>query len=145
MKRPPFLPDVNLLLALAWAGHPHHAAALRWLAGHRSRPALIGEINAAGFIRLSGNAAVFDPPQSFLASWRWLESFMAKHPGPDPSFSAEARLTFARITPRIQGHGQVADAMLLAIAEAHHATLATFDHRLPHLTAKVHTVEIVPV
>lgn len=48
------LPDINVLLALAWSNHPHHDAAHRWF----SRDAAAGwatcGFTQTGFLRLHG-------------------------------------------------------------------------------------------
>ena len=52
------LPDVNVLLALAWSNHPHHEAAHRWFGSE----SLVGWatclLTQGGFVRLSLNPQV---------------------------------------------------------------------------------------
>jgi toxin-antitoxin system PIN domain toxin len=135
---------VNLLLAFAWSQHPHHHKADEWLSNNRQRPIILCEINTAGFVRISSNPAVFDPPKPPVHSWSWLDEF-APHGTLASCFSKQARGAFSVIASRIQGHSQVADAMLIAIARTCDATLATFDHRLTHLSPEPSTVEIIPL
>jgi hypothetical protein len=45
------LPDVNVLVALAWESHPHHRAARRWFAAQKSFATCA--VTQLGFLRVS--------------------------------------------------------------------------------------------
>lgn len=103
-----FLLDVNVLVALIWEQHLHHASAGRWFSttftGSTDGFATCG-VTQTGFVRVSSNPAA-------------LRGF-ARNP----------------LVPhdRLVGHRQVTDAHLIAIARRHRSKLATFDAGLVQL------------
>ena len=52
------LPDVNVLLALAWSNHAHHDAAHRWFARDASAGWATCLLTQTGFLRLSLNPQI---------------------------------------------------------------------------------------
>ena len=50
--------DINVLLALAWPTHVHHAAAHRWFSGSASLAWASCPLTQLGFVRLSMQPAV---------------------------------------------------------------------------------------
>ena len=54
-----FLPDVNILLALAFDAHQHHPVALRWLDSIGDGGARLCRVTQSGFLRLASNPALF--------------------------------------------------------------------------------------
>jgi predicted nucleic acid-binding protein len=52
------LPDVNVLLSLAWANHPHHQAAHDWFAREASAGWATCLLTQTGFLRLSLNPSI---------------------------------------------------------------------------------------
>jgi toxin-antitoxin system PIN domain toxin len=150
-----FLLDVNVLLALAWPTHVHHAAAHRWFAENKRG---FAENSAAGwatcpltqlaFVRLSMQPAVVKVPILFGDVMEAMARSTA---------SAEHRfwpmdygLAGIRdeIRERIIGHNQLADALLLDLAIRQGGRLATFDRRIAGLLpadSSVHgSVAVVP-
>jgi len=120
--------DVNVLIALAWSSHVHYEAAHAWFS-QEERHWATSALTQAAFVRLSSNPAVVGGLVTPQQAARVLED-MTKHPGH----------VFWEITPSLStlgcpgdwvlGHRQVTDAYLLALAEHHQGTLATFDRRL---------------
>ena len=53
----PALLDVNVLLALAWPNHQHHAASHRWFRREAGNGWAICALTQLAFIRLSSNPA----------------------------------------------------------------------------------------
>jgi len=53
------LPDVNVLLALAFDAHEHHPPALRWLNSVGDGQAGLCRVTQSGFLRLASNPALF--------------------------------------------------------------------------------------
>ena len=124
----PALLDTNVLLALAWPNHQHHAAVHRWFrleAGHGWASCAVTQL---GFVRLSSNPAYTPaavPPEQAAALLRELLSHK-KHrfwPSPDASQPSIYRQTL--------GHQQVNDAYLVAVARRQRGRLVTLDSRLP--------------
>jgi toxin-antitoxin system PIN domain toxin len=121
-----FLLDTNVLLALAWQNHEHHALVARWLRTTRSFATC--PITQGGFLRLSSNPALgfangtedaFTSLDSILSDTRhefWPD---------DLSFSeSEVRRDL------IRSHAQVTDKYLAALARRHKGSLATLDEPL---------------
>src|SRR6478672_12922232 len=49
--------DVNVLIALAWPNHAHHAAARQWFSTHAQHGWATTPITESGFVRVSSNRA----------------------------------------------------------------------------------------
>lgn len=120
--------DVNVLVALAWPSHVHHASAHRWLArqGRRDGWATC-PATQAGFVRVTSNPS-FSPdaltPREALAQ---LERMLADR---GHAFWADDRpIVGSRLVAaeRLLGYRQVTDAHLLAVALRHEGRLVTFD------------------
>jgi hypothetical protein len=122
------LPDVNVLLALAWSNHAHHEAAHRWFA----RDAVAGWatclLTQTGFLRLSLNPQVVGVSIDCQAAIRLLRSLVA-HPHHRYADIAPALTTtrFDELVPKITGYRQVPDATLLYLARLGGLKLVTFD------------------
>jgi len=120
--------DINVLLAIAWPQHIHHARVDRWLLSQTVRGKLsiaTCPITELGFLRISmnikGYAADFDSARSLLYS-------LVNHRSFEHSFWMD---DFSVLSERLKsdlGPNQLTDAYLAALAE-HRAgsRLATFD------------------
>ena len=119
--------DVNVLLAMAWPSHQHHAEAHAWFAREsRHGWATIASTQVA-FVRLSSNPAYTAdavPPGEAAG----LLAALLAHPRHRTWASLEAR--DPEIFARALGHQQVNDAYLVAVARQEGARLVTFDRRL---------------
>lgn len=120
------LVDVNVLVAFLWPQHAHHHAAVLWFAAARFRGWASCPITQLGCVRVLSsqsqgaltvsaaavllNEAVTEAHHEF-----WLDSL----PLSDSWFAASL--------PHVQGHGQLTDRYLLALAATHGGTLATLD------------------
>jgi hypothetical protein len=123
----PALLDVNVLLALAWPNHQHHAAAQRWL----QREARYGWATCAltqlAFIRLSSNPAYTADAVSPSTAAALLQQY-CEHPRHrfwESPLAAEPRLY-----QRALGHQQVNDAWMVELARQRRGRLVTFDASL---------------
>jgi toxin-antitoxin system PIN domain toxin len=132
---PGVLLDVNLLLALAWPTHTHHADAHRWFSLQRfsARPSegwATCAFTQAGFLRLSSQAAVVKVAVTFADAYGALQTSLA---APEHEFWP-APYSVCEIMPeirlRIMGHQQITDAVLLDTAIRNSGRLASFDQRL---------------
>ena len=131
----PALLDLNILTALLWPAHEHHEAAHRWFETRGKARWATCAFTQLGFVRLVSNPSF---------------SRDALSPGAAVSLLA-ANLTHARhefwvenlpvpaaveAVPRtLQGHQQLTDVYLLALAKHHHGVLASFDRGLDTLAA----------
>jgi toxin-antitoxin system PIN domain toxin len=119
--------DVNVLLALAWPSHQHHAAAHRWFSRAARQGWATCPLTELAFVRLSSNPA-FSPD--------------AVSPGEALDLLARIRkvprhVPWDQLPPvgdlrslRLLGHQQVNDAYLVLVARRHRGVLATFDARI---------------
>ncbi len=126
------LPDVNVLVALAWPNHVHHVAARQWFhdasgAGWATTP-----VTELGFVRISSNASVVptaSSPLEALALLRLLCERAAHQFWPD---DVQLQATSIDLTGLVR-HRQVTDPHLLALASARGGQLVTFDGGIAHL------------
>jgi uncharacterized protein len=120
--------DINVLLAIAWPQHIHHAKVKRWLLSQTGGGKLsiaTCPITQLGFLRISmnikGYAADFESARSLLTSLVNHESF-------EHSFWMD---DFSILSGRLKsnlGPNQLTDAYLAALAENQDdGKLATFD------------------
>ena len=122
--------DVNVLLALAWPTHVHHAAAHRWFAENCGAGWATCPLTQLGFARLGMQPAVVKIPILFGDVMEALALMTAN--GAHRFWPLEGGLIGIRdeIRARIAGHHQLSDAVLLDLAIRHQGRLATFDRRI---------------
>ncbi len=137
------LPDVNLLLALAWPNHQFHGPARRWFGG-RSGTWITCPLTQLGFVRLSSNPA-FTPLAKTPREATLLLAAMTAHP--DHRFmtdsEAVASQVFQRLAGRLEGHQQVTDAYLVALAISNSSRLVTFDRRIEAICSAAERVHVL--
>jgi toxin-antitoxin system PIN domain toxin len=118
------LPDVNVLIALAWPNHQFHSTAIKRLGlGERWATCVLTQL---GFIRLSSNptavtGAVRPGRAAELLAEMVSDRLHVYLPSPPPAAGSFTNLL---------GHRQVTDAYLIQVASEHDARLLTFDARL---------------
>lgn len=120
------LPDVNVLVAVAWPSHVHHREATRWFDlvaddGWATAPA-----TEFGFVRMCMNPAVVGRGTTMVEAISMLSEFrgVGRHIFWDDGVAA---IDLASTASRIQGYRQVTDAHLVTLAASHDGALATFD------------------
>jgi hypothetical protein len=121
------MPDVNVLVALAWPNHVHHEAARNWFdASHRDGWATC-PLTESGFVRVSANRRVMPiatTPQQAIELLRRMTGLEGHTFWTDETSIARSRWIAAQ---KLVGHGQVTDAHLLAVTLGHGGRLVTFD------------------
>jgi uncharacterized protein len=128
-----YLLDVNVLVALTWPTHMHHAAARSWFDRTGRNGWATCPITQLGFVRVSSNPrAIRDavrPPEA-VAVLRRLTALPGHRfwPADLPTTTAD---TFAALS--LVGHRQVTDAYLLALAREQDGKLATLDRGVASL------------
>lgn len=128
--------DVNVLLALAWPNHVHHAAARHWFEGRQDATWATCPVVQSGFIRVSANRKVIPESPGVQGAFEILEQIVAL-PGHVFWFDDVELASSAFVAPeKILGHGQVTDAHLLALALHNEGKLATFDKGIRSLVPK---------
>jgi len=136
---------VNVLVALAWPNHVHHARAASWFKAVREDGWATCPVTESGFVRVSSNARVIPdarPPQKAIA----LLGEMTRLPGhifwpDDVSIAGCGAGPFERVV----GYRQITDAHLLTLAIRRGGRLATFDRSVTALVpGNEAAVELIP-
>ena len=123
----PALLDVNVLLALAWPNHQHHAAAHRWFHSQARHGWATCAVTQLAFIRLSSNPAYTGEAASPSNAAALLRRY-CDHP--NHQFWRSPTAAEPRLYQRALGHQQVHDAWMVELARQCHGRLVTFDARL---------------
>lgn len=132
-----YLLDTNLLIALAWPQHIHHAQAHAWFGttGHRAWATC--PITQLGFLRISSNPKIIVQAVSPRQAVSMLERILAVrgHEFWADDIAPTTAASFSSLV--LVGHRQVTDAYLLALAQHHQGKLATFDQGISDLISSV--------
>jgi hypothetical protein len=139
------LPDVNVLLALAWSNHPQHEAAHDWFRREAADGWSTCLLTQSGFLRLSMNPQIVGVAIDCRSARSLLDDMVA-HAGhhfyePAPALHGAA---FDDLAPRIVGYRQVSDATLLHLARSGGMKLVTFDHAVTGICPWSENVLILP-
>jgi uncharacterized protein len=123
--------DCNVLIALSFPNHSHHAEAMRWLKRIGSEPLALCAITEGALIR----QLLREFPDAGIANANTL--LRAVKAWPNCEFWPDT-LSYADIDlGGVIGHRQVTDAYLAGLAKAKGAKLATFDRGLAALRPDV--------
>ncbi len=142
----PALLDASVLIALLWPAHEHHEAAHHWFGAGRSRRWATCPLTQLAFVRIVSNPA-FSPEAPAPAEALVLLQRNLARPAhvfwPD---DLELGAALGRASARLQGHRQLTDAYLLALAAQRKGVLATFDAGLRTVAAGglAGALELVP-
>lgn len=132
--------DTNVLLALAWPNHQHHAQAHAWFAAHAKKGWATCAVTQLGFIRLSSNPAytvdAVSPHDAaaLLQQWTRLKGhcFWPSPAAVEPGIYACAL-----------GHQQVNDGWLVKVARENSGRLVTLDTRSHVHAREAGRVEVI--
>jgi uncharacterized protein len=135
--------DVNVLVAIAWPNHVHHAMARAWFIDHRSGGWATCPVTESGFVRVSSNVKAIPAAVSPAAALELLIR-LRQQPGhvfwpDDVSLADSSDVPKARLI----SYTQVTDAHLLALARRHSGRIATFDRGLVALAEPTGDEDIV--
>ena len=124
-------PDVNVWLALASSEHVHAAVARSWWEQETGCIAF-SRFTQLGFLRLMTTAAAMDgKPLTMREAWRVLDRLFDDDRVAFVAEPADVEASFRKHTAgRTASPKLWADAWLLALADAAHGTLITFDRAL---------------
>jgi toxin-antitoxin system PIN domain toxin len=122
-----YLLDANLLIALAWPQHVHHAKAHEWFAKLGRAAWATCPLTELAFIRISSNPKIIPEAVTPREALMMLMKIVGL-PG-HRFWSDEVTPTRAATFDSLAlvGHRQVTDAYLLALAQHHKGKLATLD------------------
>lgn len=142
------LPDVNLLVALAWPRHAHHEAAHGWFANRTQGAWATCPITQCGFVRVLSNPSIVGVevrPAEALAVLAKMTADSAHR-----FWADDVPLPSIEIAPHryLTGHRQLTDYYLLGLAVHHGGVLVTFDKGVatlvPQNSAHRQNVLVVP-
>ena len=136
MAMRPALLDLNLMTALFWPSHEHHALAHAWFNQRRVDKWATCPLTQLGFVRLVSNPAF---SRDALSVRDALTLLLKNLEHPDHLFWSADRdaASLTPMAPSLRGHQQVTDAYLLALAHHHGGLVATFDRGLGDLAAQL--------
>jgi toxin-antitoxin system PIN domain toxin len=138
------IPDVNVLLALCWANHPHHAIAHAWFQNTAANGWATCFTTQIGFLRLSLNPMVVQAE----ASWPTARTVLTNLIGhPTHQFLSTSPALpeggFDEIASLIRGYRQVSDAGLVYLARTHGMKLSSFDRGITAICPWLENLEII--
>jgi toxin-antitoxin system PIN domain toxin len=125
--------DSNVLIALSWPHHVHHAKAHEWFHGTGRTGWATCPLTQIAFIRVSANPKIIADavtPREALEVLKKIVDVPGHHFWPDTIAPTDAK-TFT--SAAFVGHRQVTDAYLLSLAQHHKGKLATFDNGIAEL------------
>ena len=135
--------DVNVLIALAWDDHEHHARAHDWFGKLGDENFATCNVTQSGFVRVSLNPKAVNCSLSVSEIFTKLESF-TKHPN-HLFWEGGPLQTESPVWQTVTGHQQVTDTNLVLIAHRHGGKFVTLEgavqNRLPPAQQK--WVEII--
>jgi toxin-antitoxin system PIN domain toxin len=138
------LPDVNVLLALAWPNHQFHQKARRWYQSIKTVKWYTCSITQLGFIRLSANPAYTPYAKTPLEATLLFNQLIKQ---PNHCFleqsSGVSNNAFQKIMQKIRGHKQVTDAYLIALSSTKKITFVTFDQKVQHFATDISLIKIL--
>ena len=138
--------DLNILTALLWPTHEHHDAAHRWFAARSNAKWATCSLTQLGFVRIVSNPA-FSRDALAPAGAVTLLAENLTHPAHEFwTENLQVPAAVKGLEAAWQGHRQLTDAYLLALASRRKGILATFDRGLRALAVTPFdaALEIVP-
>ena len=138
--------DVNILTAFLWPAHEQHEAAHRWFHARGSSRWATTPLTQLGFVRIVSNPAfsrdALSPPEAVALLAENLTHAAHAVWAAGPQVPAAVR----GLESALQGHQQLTDAYLLALAKHRKGVFATFDRGLRTLAGRSFetALEIVP-
>ena len=128
MSKTRYLPDVNVLLALTNEDHEFFQIATKWFKGRGDSDLLLCPLTETSFLRLSSTPGVGNRK---LRDAIFVLRELIETPGFSyrPIHDSWLKAT-ASFQWRLQGHKQITDAYLLALAIKEKAVLVTLDRRI---------------
>lgn len=139
------LPDINVLLALAWSNHSHHDAAHAWFGEAAAGGWATCVLTQSGFLRLSMNPQIVGVALDFGTA-RGLLAQLAEHADHrylDRAPALEGEV-FEAIGARVRGYRQISDATLVYFARMHGLQVVTFDQALASICPWPESVLVLP-
>jgi predicted nucleic acid-binding protein len=121
--------------------HAAHEQATEWLSGSHAPSLLLCPVTEAGFVRIAASPLV--GKKSIADAMRMLKEISAL---PNVSHLPMAPTWLSLVqpfTPRLLGHRQVTDALLLGLAIRHGAILVTLDRAIKALAGEAYAANVL--
>jgi toxin-antitoxin system PIN domain toxin len=137
--------DVNVLTALLWPAHEHHESAHRWFRARRPGRWATTPLTQLGFVRLVSNPAFSRDALSPKGAMALLAQNLA---APGHRFwtdGLQVPAALRSVSGALQGHQQLTDAYLVAVAAKRAGVVATFDRGLGVIAPRGGVVEVIPI
>ena len=122
--------DLNVLTALLWPAHEHHEPAHRWFGAGFDGSWATCSLTQLGFVRLVSNPAFSRDALAPVEATALLARNLGHRGHQFWSDGLQLPAALRGMESRLQGHRQVTDAYLLAMAHRNKGVLATFDRGL---------------
>jgi toxin-antitoxin system PIN domain toxin len=120
-----YLLDVNVLIALAWDDHEHHARAHAWFGSLSNESFATCNVTQIGFVRLSINPRVVNCQMGIADIFEMLKSFTGH---PNHSFCEDGALQpELSAWQEVRSYKQITDTNLFLISRRHNRKFVTFD------------------
>ncbi len=136
----PSLPDVNVLVALAWPNHVHHRPARAWFRAEPAHVWATTPITELGFVRVSSNARAVPGARSPREALSVLERLCSR--GEHEFWRDDTRLLGTDVR-RLASYRQTTDAHLLTLASRRGGRLVTFDRGLLELAGSAASANVL--
>jgi toxin-antitoxin system PIN domain toxin len=122
--------DLNILTALLWPAHEHHEAAHHWFTSGADASWATCALTQLGFVRIVSNPAFSRDALSPADATAVLARNLVHSGHEFWTDELDVPAALQGLQSRFQGHRQVTDAYLLALAHRNKGVLATFDRGL---------------
>jgi toxin-antitoxin system PIN domain toxin len=132
-----YLLDVNVLLALAWPNHVHHAAARTWFASSHEAGWLTCGVTESGFIRVSSNLRVTPDARTPAEAALLLHRMCSLGGHSFLTDSVSLADSYELLGAVVHASAQVTDTHLILLARDSSATFATFDRQAAQMAEKI--------
>lgn len=129
--------DLNILTALLWPAHEHHAAAHAWFGNRVHARWATCPLTQLGFVRLVTNPAFSRDALAPSQAIGLLAQNIADAQHEFWSENLQLANAVRGMEARLLGYRQLTDAYLLALAQQRKGVLATFDRGLHSLASGV--------
>lgn len=140
-KRPQYLLDVNVFVALTFITHVHHQLVKEWFNASPGLQWAICAFTEAGFVR---TATAPRAGQLTMGEATTVLAQLAQHPGYHyVPITADWHTLCSPFFRRLYGTKQVTDAYLLGLAVHERLVLVTLDKGLLHLAGERHKKHVL--
>jgi toxin-antitoxin system PIN domain toxin len=141
LSEPVYLPDVNVLVALGDPSHVHHRTAENWRQRIGIARFLLCPITESGFVRLMARPSIGGLLMSDAILL--LQEISALPNCASLPIEHSWLQLIQPLAPRLYGHRQVTDALLLGLAIRNNATLVTLDRAIQALAGEAYAANLL--